>query len=63
MWLTKILHRPLNLYTFRYFFCDLSGVACPLSGHHGGEEVMWLGQHLVTPRTAQSPSWMLTFHI
>ena len=33
---------------------EKSCVACPLPGHHGGQEVMWLGHHLVMPRPAQS---------
>ena len=39
------------------FYSWLSCVSCPRPGHHGGEEVVWLVQHLATPRPAQSPSW------
>ena len=39
-------------------------MACPLPGHQGGQEVLWLGHRLVMPRPDQSfpGSWIYIRH-
>ena len=36
---------------------------CLLPGHHGGEEVVWLGHHLAMFHPAQPFSWIHTLHM